>query len=423
MAIRRIPRLATRGIVAGAALALAACGDATAPVATDLLPTPRPNMVVINDPVVLAARMTDAGGAPVAIVPEAGTDAALQLQLEAMPFRLRAAVAAPVVDGQSLAATHVVFSDDHAYVAYATASDTTVGAIDVFDIDDPSRPRLVSSARFTDAKILTLAVDRDKRLFVGTASGDPAFAETPAVVEEIHLDGGRLTTRTRRVAVGSWVVTGLHLHGDHLWVTSGHSADRPGVLTVLDEDDLRVVSAEVVGDARAVSRNGNVMTVLIGGPGRVRLYDASSRRFISEFAVGGLSRPGHKATIANVANWGFVSTGEAGVALTRIRQNGSTTGVRLFNWGRPELAGLPAEWSNTNAVAASGDYVYAANGGAGVWVATGNWSRTAQNLVPTVTPLGRLALDDVSSNMVGVENGSLFVAAGRGGLRILEQPR
>jgi hypothetical protein len=414
----------TLKLIAPAALvALAACqSDSLVAPATSLFQT-RPGVVIENSAAVLATRVHDAGGAPVAVVPEHPAMMAIKGDDNAMDFTLQLNIDAPVVGELTLPASHIVFRGTRAYVSYAPAGETLVGAVDVFDISTPFKPELISSATYKDAKITTMAVNGDM-LYLGTVSSAAEFEEAPAVLEAVRLDeNGRLTEKSVRVSVPSHVVTGIAVASNNVWVVSGTSEKQPGGITVLDPATFEPRYSETLADARAVSVNGSVVTVLLGGDARMRLYDAASFKFIREFAIGGLRAPGHKATIANVGNWAFVAAGDSGVVFTRIRQNGAVTGTKLLSWGSPAgLAGVLDEDAVTNAVAVSGSYAYAANGGAGVWVARGNWSSTAQNLLPTITPIGRLDLPGVSSNMVGVYGGSLFVAAGMGGLKIIQQP-
>lgn len=410
-------------IVPVALFTLVACQGDSPVASTASAFTPRPGLVIENSAATLAARVHDAGGRAVGLVATDPGESAIVADDTTLPFTLQVHIDAPVVSDLTVPASHIVFRGTRAYVSYAPAGETLVGAVDVFDISTPTSPVLISSARLADAKVTTMAVSGDQ-LYLGTVTSSPDYASTPAVLEVLRLDEtGRLTAETQRVAVPSHVITGIAVTGGRVWVGSGTSAEQPGGLTVLDAADLSVRGSETIADVRAVAVNGSVVTVLVGSGARMRLYNATTQQFIREFSVGGLHAHGHKATIANTGNWAFIAAGDSGVVFSRIRQNGSTTGTKLFSWGSPAgLVGVADEDAVTNAVATSGSYVYAANGGAGVWVARGNWSTTAQNLTPSITPIGRLDLPGVSSNMVGVYGGSLFVAAGMGGLKVLQQP-
>jgi hypothetical protein len=413
----------SKPLVAALALGLAACQ-------TDSIVAPpsspfevRAGIAIENSAARLVGRVHNAGGASVGIVsaiPLLMSDIA---EANTIAFSLQTTIDAPTVSDVLLPATHIVFRGARAYVSYAPAGERLVGAVDVFDITTPSEPRLISSARFSDSKITTMAVD-EKNLYLGTVTSNAAFEATPAVLEVVRLDDdGRLTSLSHRKGVMSHVITGITLFEGDVWVTSGTSSAKPGGITVLDDEDFEVLLTETIADVRAVSSNGRVITVLVGSDAKMRLYNADSRQFISEFSIGGLTAQGHKATIANVANWAFVAAGDSGVVFTRIRQNESTTGTKLISWGNPTaVPDVSEEDAVTNAVAVSGSFAYAANGGSGVWVARGDWSTTAENGTPSIELMGRLDLPGVSSNMVGVYGGSLFVAAGNGGLKVLQQP-
>jgi hypothetical protein len=83
---------------------------------------------------------------------------------------------------------------------------------------------------------------------------------------------------------------------------------------------------------------------------------------------------------------------------------------------RAFIAGVSPEASVTNAVTLLGNNLIHANGGAGVWVtATKHLQQT-----PSFTPVGRIAFENgVSANFVAAKGQMLFVAAGRGGLKIV----
>jgi hypothetical protein len=408
-------RFSTRlPVVAVTLAALAtACSEATAPALPTVVDGPRPGLVVVNDAATLASRLTDRGARPVALeVPAA--NGMLSLTADApIKFELTADVGVPQVGKEPLAATHVAVSGTFAYVAYATPGESYGGAVDVFDVSVPESPVLVSSAQFEDTDVHALAVS-GSTLWLATATASPAFAE-PAVLEAITLKGGQLTDESRRVGLPSFAALGVVAQGTNVWVVSGNGGPNTGGVSVFDQVSLKPVWFDRVDDARAVGLNGSVVTVVQGTPGRVRLYTTGTTpTFLRSFPVGGLSQRDGKAHIANSGNWGVVATGEGGPVFTRIRQNGVTTGTTLFTVSKPALPDLDGAYTVTNGVAMSGDVLYSANGGAGVWVATGNWSRTAQNLVPTVTSVGRLALDGVSSNLVATANGTLLVATGQG---------
>lgn len=413
----------SRALSLAAMLMLAACADDPAAPPPSLQPEPR--IAVQNDASVLSQRL-QARSDSLAIVPSFGAGdstaaaAFAAASDESLSFRERAEGVSPVVAGRSLQATHAVFDRGLAYVSYALIGEEAMGAVDVFDVRSPSSPSLVSSATFTNTDIHTLAVSGD-RLYLGTGAQDMEPGES-AVLEVIELSGGRLASTSVRVPLPSQIVTGVVVAAGKVWVTSGTGGRREGGLTVLDERTLELVAFYEIPDARAVGANGGtVIAVVQGSPGRIRMYDQRSAAFMRDFPIGGLSFAGGKASIVSRGTWAFVAAGDGGTQVLQLRQNGGVSGTVVGNVPRPRLNNLRDEYAVTNGVAPAGNYLVAANGGAGVWVTRTNDQTTAQTNRPTLTPLGRLGLPDgFSANFVATSYPMLFVAAGSGGLRLIE---
>ncbi len=417
-----IPRVARSLTVVGTLLLLAACaGDVSAP--SPAQPGDA-RITVTNDADALSHRLLarattlaidtpldSLGGPDAAVAHAVASDVAFQEHAEGV---------APIVSGRALQATHAVFDKGLAYVSYALIGEDAMGAVDVFNVQSPTTPRLVSSASFTNTDVHTLAVSGN-RLYLGTGSLDMEPGES-AVLEVMTLSGGMLTGQSVRIPVPSQIVTGIVVAAGKVWVTSGTGGRREGGLTVLDERTLEPVAFYEIADARAVGANGGtVIAVVQGSPGRIRMYDQRTTAFVREFPIGGLSMPGGKASITTRGTWAFVATGEGGTQVLQLRQNGNTSGSVVGNIPRPAANGLRDEYAVTNGVAPAANYLVAANGGAGVWVTHTNDQTTAQTNRPTLTPMGRLGLPDgFSANFVATSYPMLFVAAGSGGLRLIE---
>ena len=406
------------------ALLLATIGcstDLAAPLTT--LQPEQDRVTVINDANALAVRMLERSGELSLLTSD--TISSMRMNAVAAPsdqmaFKEHAEVLPPRVERHLLQATHAAFADGLAYVAYALAGDDAQGAVDVFDVRNPAGPRLVSHATFYGTDIHTLAVSNG-RLYLGTGSQDREQGEN-AVLEVITLRDGLLTSESVRVALPSQIVTGIAIAGGKLWATSGTGGKREGGLTVLDEATLKHLMFDEFSDARAVAPNANsVMAVVRGTPGRVRLYDQATLQMLREFNVDGLSMAGGKASISTRATWAFVGAADGGVQVLQLRQNGRVTGTVVGSVSRPEQRDLPKEYAVTNAVGFAGDFLISANGGAGVWVTHTTDQTTAQTNRPQLTPVGRLGLPDgFSANFVATNYPMLFVAAGNGGLRLIE---
>jgi len=417
-----IARLLALGGTSALLVATLGCAsDVSAPLNRGQIEQDR--LIVINDVQALAARLLERRRDLPLHTGESASSARASASVAPnvqMSFREHAEALPPVVDRRSLQATHAVFADGMAYVAYALAGDDAAGAVDVFDVRNAASPRLVSHGTFLRTDIHTLAVSNG-RLYLGTGSQDQEQGEN-AVLEVITLKAGLLTSESLRVPLPSQVVTGIAVTSGRLWLTTGTGGKREGGVTVLDEATLRPLMFDEFSDARAVAPNGNtVMAVVRGTPGRVRLYDPSSMTLLREFEVDGLSMAGGKASIASRATWSFVGAADGGVQVLQLRQNGRVTGTVVGSVARPAQSGLPSEYAVTNAVAHAGDFLIAANGGAGVWVTHTTDQTTAQTNRPQLTPVGRLGLPDgFSANFVATNYPMLFVAAGNGGLRLIE---
>ena len=392
------------------------CWDGTAPVgpaAPEAASEPR--FELIEDEARLAARVTpraveltiDAGvlqsgpAVHAALAARAGNDDRFTLVAEVRP---------PAIDGDSLEATHVSMVGSRAYVSYGKAGSKNIGAIDVFDVSRPAEPVLKASARFSDADIFTLTAGGNA-LYCGENSSDPAFASS-AVVERVRLDGGRLSQSTIRSSLTSYATTGVDVHGDRLFVTTGDD----GGMSVLDERTLDVIASDPFTDARDVDRGGSWLVAVQGQPGRLRVYDSQTLNLVDVVDLGGLSIPESKATVLIDAGYAFVSLGDGGTGIVDLRTSSGAGATLVGTVPRPLLPGVVPEAAVTNAVTVLGNNLIHANGGAGVWVTdTKHLQQT-----PIFTPLGRIAFEDgVSANFVAAKGQMLFVAAGRGGLKIV----
>jgi hypothetical protein len=428
-----LARRTTRSAAFLAVLLLtAACqGDPTA--ATDINAAPPPRLRVENDAAALAERIErrhETLGSWLAPAPVADADSAVARLGAMRPHSVAADPDVVTFDGVGetrppvgpsgpLQATHAHFAGGFAYVAYAQIGEQAAGAVDVYDVRDPASPTLVSHASLRDSDVHTLAVSGD-RLYLGTGAQDMARGET-AVLEVLSLSGGRIGSSLARLPLPSQIVTGVTVAAGKVWVTTGTGGPREGGLTVLDAATLQPVAFDDFSDARAVAANGSsVVAVVRGTPGRVRLYDQASGRFLREFGIGGLSYADAKASIVSRATWAFVGAADAGVVLLQLRQNGNVTGTTVGGLPRPNRPELRPEYAVTNGVATAGDYVIAANGAAGVEVSHSTDQTTPQTSAPQLTRMGRLGLPDgYSANFVAASYPTVFVAAGTGGLRLL----
>lgn len=405
---------ATRSLWPVLAIALVgACADATGPAAPALEPDGR--ITVTNDRAALAGRV-QVGRVPVAIETDGLTPGAPGLALggpaTSVKFDLIAQVAPPTINGQVLQASHVYLSGKYAYVSYMTQGETSLGAIEVFDVSDPDEPELVSQAILTGTDVGAVAVSGGYA-YLATATSDSGFAER-AVAERITLSHNLLTGTSTRIGIPSFFGTGVDTDGKTLYLTSGSGGPNVGGLTILDAKSLTPIGGEQLADARAVAVGKKFVVVAQGTPARLRIYDAKTGGFLRSVNLPGGTIPDSKSGVAVTDDWAFVATGDGGMQVVDL-----LAGTVRASLPRPSAGtGDPGD-AVTNAVAISDDLILTADGGAGVHVAYSDYQKIKTGGTPTVTPLGRLGLPG-SANFVAADDEFLFVADGSGGLKILE---
>ena len=381
------------------------------------------SLVVNNDVAALAGAVSyaNAGALPLEPVsPGAGlsTVSARTSATAAAPILLElvAEVASPVVSGRTLEATHVAIFGNNAFVSYNAAGEESVGAVASFDITDSRRPRLISLAALPNADANAIAYSNG-RLFVAEATTDTAFADR-AVLERIEVRNGQFQSTTVRVGLSSYAATGVAIYRGAVFATSGNGGLRSGGVTMLNESTMQPIYLDTFPDARAmeIAPDANLAIATQGTPGRARLYDVTTGQLrVADIAIGGSTLRASKGNIVVVRDWAFIAVGDGGMKVLSLARRRVIDGL-----ARPTAAGVSSENLVTNAVSIDNNLVILANGGAGVWVASksGNGSL---NTSPGLTVLGRIGLSGtVSANYVASSGGLMFVAAGRGGLKIIK---
>ena len=327
--------------------------------------------------------------------------------IQGVSLRLLAEVDPPELLGTTLQATHIAMHRGKVYVAYNAQGPLFMGGVDVFNVVPPRGvPELISSALYSDTDVN--AVDsKDGKLYLATATDDPQFA-TQAALEEIVLDGDLLTSVSRRAALPSYAGTGVAVEGGLVFATSGDGTD--GGVAAFDALTLQQVWRADFADARAVAVDGGTAFTMSGQPCTLRMFDAAAAgpTPLGSCAPGGANLPHAKATVAIHQGLAFVAAGDEGTKVVRLADGTVTDVVPV-----PPVAGLAPELTVTNAVAVSGNLVYMANGGAGLWVA-----RLKHDKLEVV---GKIDFGDGPSvNFVAARGNLLFAATGTGGLRIIQ---
>ncbi len=369
---------------------------------------------LIEDELILAARVVehaelelelDQSALSSSIASDDIRMSALRAAADPLSFKLVAEVAPPEIDGVTLEATHVALRGSVALVSYGKRGSRALGAVDLFLVSNPSNPRLIASARFKDSDIFAIETNGSS-IYCGEATSDTSFA-FPATIERMGLSSNRLSVQTIRASVPGFVVNDLAFGSGRVFATSGLS----GGITALEASSLRQTAHDPFPDARAVGADGNWVVAVQGSPGRLRVYTGADLAFQRTIPVGGLGISGSKSEVEVVGDFAFVALGDGGTTVVNIR-----TGAQIASLPRPTLQGVGSSDAVTNAVTVSGRLLIQANGGAGVWV---NLAEN-KNGSPVLTQVGQVQFPGpVSSNYVVARGQTLFVAAGRGGLKVV----
>jgi hypothetical protein len=366
-------------------------------------------------------------------------------------FEKVAQVLPPTVGGFDLRATQVQVQGSKVYVSYTREGSSFAGALDVFDVSDPTNPKLELRALLPDTKVNT-AIPANGSIFLGGARPQKVSGlEGPSVLLELKAkDGGY---DARQTAMPGWAGTGLVAVGSKLFFTSGNSAcygegERVGGTGALELPSLKRLSFESHCYAQSVdvSAAGNgedsdhegsdkkVETSASGlkiqseseheddetGVSRVVSLEASSKGKLHVFSLkNGQFKAGSKTleigrvapeegrnTVDVAGNIAFVAMGESGVKAFNLKDMSPTAVYTLEpDATDPDLL--------ANGVAYSDGLVYTAFGSGGLRVARLPETGTKLEL------LGQLGLGDGSSaNFVTIAKDLIFVASGKGGLSI-----
>lgn len=323
-------------------------------------------------------------------------------ETDTFPMSLVAEVNPPVYKGKTLTATHVDVKDNYVYVSYNTAGETYLGGLDVIDISEPNNPQLVVQAILPNTDISTVVYDNGNLYISGATSVDanPSIT-TPAFVAKMPLQNGLLTTDYSNIPLLSNVSTGVAVATNDYYAVSGNN----GVLAKIDKATNTIKVTIPVADLRALGYINNKVVVLSGTEG-VKVYNADSMTLVSSFAAT-TDVADAKRTIDFQGDNILVAQGYKGLLVY------SATGSLLQTLSLPTaVSGVNATDVVTNGVSVNGDYVYAANGAAGIAV----YQKQSSNLVS----LGSISLGG-SANYVKSSGDYIFVANGSGGLKIVKK--
>jgi len=338
-------------------------------------------------------------------------------------LRLKGEAAPPVVNGQIVQATSVfATSKNRAVVSYNMIGSLALGAIDLFDIKKNGDPKLKSSASILDADVNAVSFD-DNYAYVAMASSDP-LRPFPAVVERFRIRKDKFTIDgLAQAQLGSFAATSTSNSGSTVYATSGSAGSVYGI----NQADMALLGEFALDDARwvAVDEDNGRIVVAQGTPGRLSIFaegafPGGSMTLLSTFAFPGADVAEAKSTVEVVGGKAFIAAGTEGVQIVCL-DDGQIVG----SVPRPDPAALDLDPSVvvTNAVTVQDDLMFISNGEAGVYVASAaeSFADSACDAPQDISVLGQLQFDDLQSvNHVVYRGNQLWIAAGLGGLKVVE---
>ncbi|MGE0158949.1 MAG: hypothetical protein AB7T31_06010 [Gemmatimonadales bacterium] len=375
---------------------------------TDYMTTPVP----IDAPTGVPAMVSGPAGAPPALAPK-DIDLTLIAEFES-----------PIVSGHRVQATSIwQTSDQKIIVSYNMQGPLALGGLDYFTKLLNKNPVLRSSVVFTDADVNSVFLN-GRFAYAATSSSDPSFA-FPAVLERIRVKSDRFQVDpdNRRIALSSFAATASESTDHEVYAVSGDG----GHVFAFDEDDMTLRGQYALDDARWVAwdKDDDRVVVLQGTPGRLSIFrensfPGGSMELLNTVSVPGVDVPESKATVEIVGDKAFVAAGPSGVQIVCL-DNGQVVG----SIPRPDPAslGLSSSVVVTNAVTVQKDLIFISNGEAGVYAAAASVDLEKSSCTQsfTVSVLGRLRFADLQSvNHVSYRDDHLFIAAGLGGVKVVE---
>jgi len=302
-------------------------------------------------------------------------------------------------NGRTLQANHVAVNGNYAYVAYTMSGEVYSGAIDVIDVTDPYKPKLITSALIANTDITSLTYSNGN-LIIGAASDiDKNTALTsPSVLITMQLSSGLLTDKYTITDLEGKVTTDVATNSNSYFATTGDQ----GSLFKINSATKAITAKATLEDLRSVAISGDKIVTLSGTKG-VNIYNESTLSLQKSFTTAA-DVSGAKRTMDFDGTKLLVSEGYNGLGVYDINSGSKLQTIALATAGEDNV---------TNAVSVNEGYAFVANGAAGL-----NVYKTGSqlNLLGTVNIVG-------SSNYVKSSGDFIYVASGKGGLKIIKMEK
>lgn len=307
----------------------------------------------------------------------------------------------PPIDksGNTLQANHVAVNGNYAYVAYTMRGGAYSGAIDVIDISDPYKPKLITSALIANTDITSLTYSNGNLIIAGATDIDKdATLTSPSIVINMQLSSGLLTDKYTINKLEGQVTTDVAANSASYFGVTGDN----GSLFKINSSSKTISGKVTVEDLRSVAVNGDKIITLSGTKG-VNIYNESTLALQKSFTTSkDVSEA--KRTMDFDGTKLLVSEGHNGLGVYDIN-----SGSKLQTIG----ISVPGEDNVTNAVSVNDGYAFIADGALGLSVYK---SGSQLGFVGYVGITG-------SSNYVKSSGDYIYVASGKGGLKIIKMEK
>ncbi|MCM4154880.1 hypothetical protein [Gramella sp. AN32] len=320
-----------------------------------------------------------------------------------------AMVEPPLIGGVAARATHVAVKDNYAYISYNKEGETYLGGIDIVDVSNQYNPVLISRMITDKADVNALFVDAENAIYFtgATAQGENG---NRSLLGKVETSNGEFTSdfMVNYGLIGYAGVDIVNLNNAPV-IISGINGAAGSYNFTGAENIFELKSESLLGDLRsAVVQNGKLV-VLSGEEGLLSFQETGGVLEVVNSISTEVMTPEAQRSISAFEGNILVPEGIEGAGIYNF-----DLGERLISLPlniHPDAAMIDNEDRVTNTVSYDGNFIYMANGGAGL------------DILKLDTELNTLAegIAEISgsANYVMAANEYIYVASGTG-LKILK---
>ena len=349
---------------------------------------------------------------------------------------LRATVVPPKAsDGASLQASHVALSPDgkYAFVSYMLQGEAVYGALDIFDVSNPSWPVIISTNSFPAIDISTVLYD-GSYVYIGGQSIDETGEGNSAYIRALKFTGNKLATTDTIIerSLPGYFTTDIATTDNAVYVTTGTN-NAAGTLAVgiyvfktgtLDDTmDITPVTANLpdVRSITATNKNIAIFEAKFEAPAAdaaLLVYDTNlDLDLVQTIPLDVTVLPESKAGLGYIGNYFVLAANRSGTVV--IDPDLSTPVVTTIP--APNLESIDAANQSSNSVstgtANSKTIYFISNGESGLWVGDSDSISTTDDWgISGTIRFG----EGQSVNYAAAKNSVVVAAVGIGGLKIME---